>query len=148
MSFQYFLWRLYIFKASCKLIPACSFPRLHNCCGEMENWDPVNRFNHTSWVSTVTQSDRPKFVRNRCVNDVFDGVFVFSYCFLDFSVGVEAFVIGLSQISYFVTSENRKINYTAKGNLIWMSIICKPRRDRDQYKSRSRGWDSFVVFAV
>ena len=44
---------------------------------------------------------RPKSVRNRCVIEVFGGVFVLSRCFLDFSVGVGAFVIGLSQISFF-----------------------------------------------
>ena len=68
----------------------------------VEGWDPVNRFNHTSWVVIVTPTDRPKSVRNRCVIDVFGGVFVFSCCFLDFSVGVGAFVIGLSQISSFL----------------------------------------------
>ena len=64
-------------------------------------FDPVNRFNHTSWVTIVTPADRPKSVRNRCVIEVFDGVDVLSRCFLDFSVGVGAFVIGLSQISSF-----------------------------------------------
>ena len=66
-----------------------------------EGWDPVNRFNHTSLVAIVTPTDRPKSVRNRCVIEVFGGVFVLSRCFLDFSVGVGAFVIGLSQISSF-----------------------------------------------
>ena len=33
------------------------------------------------------------------VIEVFGGVFVLSHCVLDFAVGVEAFVIGLSQIS-------------------------------------------------
>ena len=37
-------------------------------------WDPVNRFNHTSWVAIVTSADRPKSVRNRCVIEVFGGV--------------------------------------------------------------------------
>ena len=45
---------------NCKTIPACSCPRLHNCCGEWEGWDPVNWLNHTSWVAIVTQTDRPK----------------------------------------------------------------------------------------
>ena len=65
-----------------------------------EGWNPVNRFNHTSWMAIVAPADRPKSVRNRCVIEVFGGVFV-SRCFLDFSVGVGAFVIGLSQISSF-----------------------------------------------
>ena len=43
----------------------------------------------------------PSYVgRNCCVIEVFGGVFVLSRCFLDFSVGVGAFVIWLSQISY------------------------------------------------
>ena len=54
-------------------------------------------------MAIVTPTDRPKSVRNRCVIEVFCGVFVFSRCFLDFSVGIRAFVIGLSQISTFFT---------------------------------------------
>ena len=37
---------------------------LHGCCGEWDGWDPVNRFNHTSWVAIVTPTNRPKSVRN------------------------------------------------------------------------------------
>ena len=92
---------------SCKIIPACSCPRLHNYCGEWEGWDPVNWFNHTSWVAIVTPTDRPKSVRNRCVIEVFCVVFVFSSCFLDCSVSVGAFVIGLSQISSFFTCDDK-----------------------------------------
>ena len=54
-------------------------------------------------MAIVTPTDRPKSVNNRCVIEVFDGVFVLSRCFLDFSVDVGAFVIGLSQISSFFT---------------------------------------------
>ena len=60
-----------------------------------------NRFNHTSWVTAVTPTDRPKSVRNSCVIKVFGGVFMSSRCFLDCSVGVGVFVTGLSQISSF-----------------------------------------------
>ena len=35
---------------------------------------PVNQVNHTSWVAVVTQTDRPKSVRNRCVIELFCGV--------------------------------------------------------------------------
>ena len=62
---------------------------------------PVNRFNHTSWMTVVPPSDRPKLVRNRCVIDFFGDVFVLSCCPFDISDGIEAFVIGLSQISSF-----------------------------------------------
>ena len=34
----------------------------------------VNRFNHTSGVTAVSPTDRPKSVRNRCVIEVFGGV--------------------------------------------------------------------------
>ena len=46
-------------------------------------------------------TDRSKLVRDRCVIKVFSGIFVLSRCFLDFSMDVGAFVIGLSQISSF-----------------------------------------------
>ena len=42
------------------------------------------RFHHTSWVSVVTRTDRPKSVRIRFVIKVLGGVFVLS---LVFSVG-------------------------------------------------------------
>ena len=72
---------------------------LHSFCGKWEGWDPVNLFHHTSWMDIVTPTDRPKSVRSRCVFEVFGGVFLLSRCFLDFSVGVGVFGIGLSQIS-------------------------------------------------
>ena len=52
-------------------------------------------------MAIFTPTDRPKSVRIRLVIEVFGGVFVLSRCFLDFSVGVGAFVIGLCQISPF-----------------------------------------------
>ena len=66
-----------------------------------EGWDPVNLFNHTSMVTIITPTNHPKSVRNRCVIEVFGGVCVLSRCYLGFSVGVGAFVIGLSLISSF-----------------------------------------------
>ena len=36
--------------------------------------DPVNRFHHTSWMIVVTQTNRPKSLRNRCVIEVFGSV--------------------------------------------------------------------------
>ena len=58
--------------------------------------------NHTSWVAVVTPTDRPKSVRNRCLIELFFvALFVLSLCPFDISVGVGAFVIGLSQISSF-----------------------------------------------
>ena len=53
------------------------------------------------YVAVVTPTYRPKSVRNRCKIEVFGGYFVLLRCFLDFSVGVGAFVMGLSQISSF-----------------------------------------------
>ena len=65
---------------------------------------PVNQVNHTSWVAVVTPTDRPKSVRNRCLIELFCGVVCLCcHCSFDISVGVGAFVIGLSQISSFLS---------------------------------------------
>ena len=48
-------------------------------------------------LTVVTPTDRPKSARNHCVI----AFFMLSRCFLDFSLVVGAFVIGLSQISSF-----------------------------------------------
>ena len=80
-----------------------------------DGWDPLNRFNHTSLVAIVDPTDRPKSVLNRCVIEVFCGVFVLSRSFLDFSVGVGVFVIGLSRISSLFSS-----NWIA--GVWWLSV--------------------------
>ena len=64
---------------------------------------PVNQVNHTSWVAVVTPTDRPKSVRNRCLIELFCGVVCVITALFDISVGVGAFVIGLSQISSFLS---------------------------------------------
>ena len=63
--------------------------------------DSVNGFNHTRWVAIVTPTDRPKSFRNPCVIEIIGSDFVLSRCFLELSVCVGAFVIGLSQIPSF-----------------------------------------------
>ena len=63
---------------------------------------PVNKVNHTSWVAGVAPTDRPKSVRNRCIIELFCGVVCVVVTLpFDISAVVEAFVIGLSQISSF-----------------------------------------------
>ena len=52
-------------------------------------------------MTLVIPTDRPKSVRNRCVIELFVAFFVLSLCPFATSVGVGAFVIGLSQISSF-----------------------------------------------
>ena len=52
-------------------------------------------------MAVVTPTDRPKSVRNRCVMELFSGVVCVVTFPFDISVGVGAFVIGLSQISSF-----------------------------------------------
>ena len=64
--------------------------------------------NWPSWVG-------PQSLCNRS----FGGVFVLSRCFLDFSAGVGAFIIGLSQISSFF-SWNRNNSY----------CLCTPEKSR------------------
>ena len=56
------------------------------------------------WFSNLVLRLSPKSVQNRCVIEVFGVVFVLSRCFWGFSVGVGAFIIGLSQISSFFLS--------------------------------------------
>ena len=59
--------------------------------------------NHTSWVAVVTPTDRPKSARNRCLIELFVAFFVLSLSPFDISVGVGAFIIGLSQTSSFLS---------------------------------------------
>ena len=59
--------------------------------------------NHTSWVAVVTPTDRPKSVRNCCLIELFVALFVLLLCPFDISVGIGAFVIGLGQISSFLS---------------------------------------------
>ena len=67
---------------------------LHGCC-KWEGLALINRFENTSWVAVVT----PMLVRNSFVIEVLVTYFLLlSRCFLDFSVGVGAFIIGRSQI--------------------------------------------------
>ena len=46
---------------------------LHCCCGEREG-GPVNQVNHTSWVTVVNSTDRPKSIRSCCLIELFYGV--------------------------------------------------------------------------
>ena len=58
-------------------------------------------------MAIVTPTDRHKSVRNRCVVEGFDGVLCCQVAFCFFlSVGVRAFVIGLSQISSFFSLQS------------------------------------------
>ena len=83
-------------------MPVCSWSRLHNCCGEWGDWDPVNRFNYYSWLAVVTPTDcYYKSVHNCCAIEVLGGVFVLSRCLQDFSVCVGAFVIHVGTESIF-----------------------------------------------
>ena len=78
-------------------------------------------------MAIVTQTDLPKSVRNRCVIKVFGGVFVLSRSLLDFSVGVGAFVIGLSQISSFFSSYSNNHYFVFVSNIlnhVCFSRIC------------------------
>ena len=59
--------------------------------------------NHTSWVAVVTPTDRPKSVRNCCLIELFVALFVLLLCPFDISVSIGVFVIGLGQISSFLS---------------------------------------------
>ena len=55
-----------------------------SCCGKWKSWDPINRYNHTSWMAIVTPTDRPKSVRNSCVIEIFGRFCVVTLLFLIF----------------------------------------------------------------
>ena len=74
---------------------------LNYCFGEWEGWDPVNRFNHTSWVAIATPTDCPKSVQNRNVIGVFVDV-LYRHVALDFSVGEGSFDTGLIHLFVFL----------------------------------------------
>ena len=42
-------------------------------------------------LTAVTPTDRPKSARNRCVIEIFGGVFMLSRCFLDIFCGCRGF---------------------------------------------------------
>ena len=68
----------------------------------------LNRFNQTNGLAAGTPTNRHKSVRNRCVLKVLVAFFVLSRRFLEFSVSVGDFTIGLSQISSFFSYVNRQ----------------------------------------
>ena len=76
------------------------------------------------WVSVVTPTDRPKSVRNRCVIELSCDVVAFSLSPFDISIGVWAFVIGLSQISSFFFLHVRHFIFTIILELDFHYKIC------------------------
>ena len=52
----------------------------------------------------IHYTDRPKSVRNCCLIELFVALFVLLLCPFDISVGIGAFIIGLGQISSFLSS--------------------------------------------
>ena len=64
-------------------------------------------------MTVVSPTDRPKSVRNRCVIDVFGGVFVLSHCFLDLSVGEGALSLYSVRSLPFSLSINRMSDSTS-----------------------------------
>ena len=60
-------------------------------------------------MTFVTPTDRPKSVRNRCEIEVFGGVLRCPLVF-EFSVGIEVFGIGLSQICFFFSLQKSSKN--------------------------------------
>ena len=91
---------MYTILMHCKEIFACSCPRLHSCCGEWEGGPcktgkphQLGGCSYSNWPSEVG----PQPLCNR----TFLWRCLCCHCPFDISVGVGAFVIGLSQISSF-----------------------------------------------
>ena len=100
-----YLFVVYIRRFIYKFLNVCPFD--YTAVGRWAR-KPVN---HTSWVAVVTQTDRPKSVRNCCLIVLFCGVVCVAALPFDISVGIGAFVIGLGQISSFLSF----IHYVNKG---------------------------------
>ena len=102
-----------------------------------EGWDRLNRFSLTSLVASITPTDRLKSVRNRCVIEVFGGVFVLSSGVLDFASGVGIIVIGLSQISsFFLLKENNDIfRYRMYLRPIPSIVLCRPYNPEHHHRT-------------
>ena len=60
-------------------------------------------------MAIVIQTDRPKSVRNRCVIEVFGGVFCVVTLLFDFSVDVGAFVI-VRSLPFSLMQEQFRLN--------------------------------------
>ena len=67
------LFVVYILRFIYKLLNVCPFD--YTAVAGNGKAGPVNQVNHTSWVTVVTPTDRPKSVRNRSVIELFCGVF-------------------------------------------------------------------------
>ena len=65
-------------------------------------WDPVNRFNHSSWIEVVTPIGRPFSLRNQCVIEFVVATLFCPLTFL-FSDCIGDFAIGLSQFPFFLS---------------------------------------------
>ena len=75
------------------------------------------------WMAVVTTTDRLKSVRNRCIIEVFGGVFVLSLYFLESVMAIRDFVIGMSQITSLCSSIIDLIYCTYLGRLWpWLSV--------------------------
>ena len=59
--------------------------------GNWEGWDPVNRFNHASWLAVAAPTYRPKSARNRCAIEVLVGFCVVTLLFGFFSCRCKVF---------------------------------------------------------
>ena len=88
----------------------------------------------------LKSSISPNSVRSRCVIEVLVAFFMLSRCFLDFSVVVGAFVIGLSQISSFL-SINRMI-------LLWICGQKMQYRFKKMLKKEHLTRSSTVIWCI
>ena len=82
----------------------CPFDNIAFAVSGKSHWDPVNRVNRTSWVAVVTQTDRPKSVRNRCVIEMFGCVFLLSRCLFLFSSDLDRDLILGKAMADFVAA--------------------------------------------
>ena len=95
--------------------------------------------NHTSWVALVTPTDRPKSVRNRCLIELFCGVVCVVTCPFAITVGVGAFVIGLGQISSFLSLSPGK-TFLCPKHLLYSTEVLFDIHVNQEYSQQIQGY--------
>ena len=97
--------------------------------------------NHTSWVAVVTPTDRPKSVRNCCLMELFVALFVLLFCPFYISVGIGAFVIGLGQISSFLSfydvQAERKRKRKRSDSVLWHKRLHQQKYQKGKVTSQT-----------
>ena len=77
--------------------------------------DAGKQFNHTRWMVIVTQTDRPRSIRNRCVIEAFRELFVLSFVFLLLLLFIVGKGAGLPDVCFTLKLVRTPLNNLLRG---------------------------------